>query len=138
MSASKEEGMTIRKAEPFRVNVWQAAIFFQIFGFITLAMYEIWSILVVYTPKLISQYLPYEYPQNLPSILELLPFVAIWGVITYFSWKGSKRALLASLIYAVLTMALAIPAYVYAGYNASYYGSSFNTISLPSFGTLLL
>lgn len=121
-----------------RIGAWQAAVLFQIFGFMTLALDLIWSYLVLYDPKSLSQYLPYEYPINATDNAAIVPVVAIWGVIAYLSLKGSMRALLASLVYSLLVIVLLLPSYLLASYNAAFYGSTFDTVSLPSFGTILL
>ena len=120
------------------IGACQAAVLFQVFGFLVLALETAWVGLVLYEPKWVSQYLPYEFPVNLPTIAEGIPFVAVWGVIAYFSLKGRRRALLASLGYSVLCIALTIPPYVSQSVNATFYGPAFSTISLPSFGTILL
>ena len=107
---------------------------FQIFGFLTIAEYTIWLAPVLYAPNSISQYLPYEFPINLPTIIEITPFVAILGIIAYLSLRGSKKALLASLIYTILILALSVPTYVSPGVNKFFFGSAFSTVSLPSIG----
>jgi hypothetical protein len=85
-----------------RITVWHGAVFFQIFGLLVLIVSAAWYFLIVYAPGSLSQYLPAEFAVNLTTDLVWPPIVAAWGVILYFTFKGKKAALIASLIYSLL------------------------------------